>query len=186
MVLHAPTRPLSHRLSGETEGRSWKEETMSEHDAFEKHIAEVERWVSGDDDRIAADLLRMRGILVAPADSLSDSRLRRALRELIDALAAEKIYLDCTDHFSDRELYTRLVDEVLPHSFSVGGDDFDLHDFSQYYDDATREAFLAYYATDEERQWAKEDDGPVPPKRALPYDRDRTLPRPANWHDYYV
>lgn len=159
---------------------------MKQFATFEEHIAAVESWLSGEEDRVAGDLLKQRGFVVAEPDSLSESRLRKALREMIDALAAEKIYLDCTDHLSDRELYESICDEVLPQSFAVGGDDFDLYDFSHYYDEETRDDFLAYYADDEERQIAAEDGIVVPARRALPYDRDRTLPRPADWNEFYA
>lgn len=158
-----------------------------QYETFEEHIAAVESWLSGEQDRRASDLLKKRGFKVKKQRSLSDAQLPDALRELIEVLAAEKIYLDCTDHFSDRELYKRITDEVLPFSFAVGGDEFGLYDFSDVYDDETRENFLAYYADDEERKMAEEmDDEPVPAKKARPFDRDRTLPRPANWSDYYV
>ena len=155
---------------------------MKAEQTFEQHIDRLERWVAGDEDRVARDLLTKRGITVLPASSLSDSRLRKSLRTLIDALAAEKIYLENTNHLSDRQLHERIETEVLPNSFAVGGDDWDVWDFAAVYDAETREVYLAYYADEEERtMWSLDvEEGPVPPRRLLPYDRDRKLPQPPD------
>lgn len=159
---------------------------MKQFATFEEHIASVERYLSGADERKVRDLLRARGFKVTKSKGLSDADVRTALRALIDALAAERIYLDCTDHLSDRALYEAIVRHVVPNSYSVGGGDFAVHDFSEAYSEETFATFLTYYASDKERAWAVQDGmGPVPEKRALPFDRDRTLPRPADWNEVY-
>jgi len=156
---------------------------MRNEETFEEHITEVESWLAGDHDRLAHELLASRGIVITPEAELSDSRLRKSLNNLIDALAAEKIYLEHTDHLSDRVLYDKIVSELLPRSFAVGGDDWDLHDFAAVFDEETRQIYLAYYADEAERkQWGDDSEFelPVPPRRAKPYDRDRHLPREAS------
>lgn len=151
-----------------------------ENETFEEHIASVESWLDGDHDRSARELLSKKGILVIAESELSDSQLRKSLKCLIDSLAAERIYLDNTDHLSDRELYVKIVSELLPRSFAVGGGDWDLHDFAAAFDEETRQIYLAYYADEAERTiWALDTEFlPVPPRRARLYDRDRHLPRP--------
>lgn len=148
--------------------------------AIERHLEQVERCLDGDDRRVPRDLLAERGFIVKPLLAMSESQLRRALRELIDGLAAINLYLDATDHLSDAELYDAICRDVLPRAYSIA-DDWDVHDFVA--DEAGFEARMAYYADDRTRasygEWTE-----VPPRRALPYDRDRHLPRPDTW-DFY-
>ena len=154
---------------------------MRNEETFEEHITEVENWLAGDYDRYAHELLAKRGIVIIPEAELSDSRLRKSLKILIDSLAVEKIYLDNTDHLSDRSLYGKIVSELLPRTFAVGGDDWDLHDFAAAFDEETRQIYLAFYADDAQREiWGEDSDFelPVPPRRARLYDRDRHLPQP--------
>jgi hypothetical protein len=112
---------------------------------------------------------------------LDDCKLRAKLQEVLYALAAIGCFLHDTDHLSDRELYTWLWSEGLReetpdlsqlggawHTSPIGsGNDEDIA------------IFLKYYATEKERRrWKKQfPNDPLPPHCALPYDRDRNLPR---------
>lgn len=145
---------------------------------IEEELERVDRWLDGSAEVVAEEVLRQRGFVVKPLAGLSDARVRRALSELITALADGGIFLDATDHLSDRELYAAILSEVLPRAFSVADGDWDVHDFV-----ASEEGFearMAYYADEQTRasyaEWTS-----VPPRRALPYDRDRRLPRPVDW-----
>ena len=151
---------------------------------FEEHIAHVERYLSGIDDRRTIDLLKKKGLKFKPAAKLSDQELDAGLKRLIDACAAIGVYFEHTDHLSDRELYGAILGTVLPGDFEIGGGDWDIHDFAHGQDEASLEAFLIYYADDQDREtWGL--DMTLPAHLPCPYDRDRTLPRPANWSDYY-
>lgn len=155
---------------------------MKQFDRFEDHVNYVEQWLSGEDDRRPVDLLQARKYVITPAAELSDSRLRKALADLLETLASIKVYLDNTDHLSDRALYEKVVTEVLPMSMSIGGDDWDLYDFAHGQDDESVEVYLAYYADEDDREmWGM--DRPLPARRSKPYDRDRRLPRPDDWEE---
>jgi hypothetical protein len=127
------------------------------------------------------EILRADGIDLPPADELDDAALTAKLWEVIHALAARNTFLSSTDHLSDRELYTHLVEEcfheitkdlVAPrwvHGIDIlgGGSEEDI------------ELYLRYYADDDTRaRWAKDwPNHPMPPKEQPPYDRDRHLPK---------
>ncbi len=151
---------------------------------FEAHIARVERYLSGIDDRRPKDLLKKKGLRFKQSAKLSDQELSSALKTLVDACAGISLFFEQTDHLSDRELYRLILTEVLPSEFEIGGGDWDVHDFAHGQDEGSLEAFLTYYADDQEREiWGL--DMSLPARLPRPYDRDRTLPRPANWSDYY-
>lgn len=151
--------------------------------SIEEHFAAVERYLSGGDERRVIDVLRERGFVVKRAKRLSDSQLRRALRELIHQLAEVNVFLDATDHLSDAELYHAIFKKVLPKKMNIGGGDWDVHDFVA--DEDGFEARMAYYADEQTRaSYATWTD--VPPRRLKPHDRDRHLPRPCDWDFYRI
>jgi hypothetical protein len=156
------------------EGGSIAEDAMN---AIERHFEEVDAWERGDDMRVPAELLAQRGFTVQPRKEMSESRLRRALKELIEELAAINLYLDATDHLSDAELYDAICRDVLPRRYSLAYD-WAVHDFVA--DEDGFEARMAYYA-DERTRASYAEWNEVPARRALPYDRDRHLPRPNTW-----
>ncbi len=115
-----------------------------------------------------------------PPDELRGPALEKELGRLIDALAVARVFLMHTDHLSDAELYTRLWNDVL---------DADAPDFARTASDACHwdfadagageeQLWLMYYASEEQRQtWVHEfPDVKLPPRKNLPYRRDRRLP----------
>src|ERR1051326_1254163 len=52
--------------------------------------------------------LEQLGVAMPAPDALSDEALSLKLWEVIDALARMSVILECTDHLSDRELYSHL------------------------------------------------------------------------------
>jgi hypothetical protein len=125
--------------------------------------------------------------LPSPRD-LSDTQLTLKLWEVIRGLALLGAYLECTDHLSDRELYTVLWSDLLREETMLLPND---PDFACHLDPigsgSEKENFiyLKYYADEEyRRHWAREwPDDPLPEHEPLPFDRDRHLPKPAfeNW-----
>lgn len=111
-------------------------------------------------------------------DQLSDDQLHEHLWETIQKLATRRIYLDFTDHLSDRELYILVVRDILPSQEKL----VDLPSHCIYFNCAETtddpETWLRYYASEEERQgWMEETGQPLPPVESSPYPRK--LPRQA-------
>lgn len=129
------------------------------------------------------EVLRDAGVSLPAPDTLDDARLRQHLAHLIDALARRNVFLDCTDHLSDRQLYTELWQTRLREPTVLLPDE---PDFVQCLDmvgsgpeDETH-TFLRYYADEDwRRRWAHDwPADPLPPHEDPPYDRDRWLPQP--------
>ena len=127
------------------------------------------------------DELKRDGFELPAADSLDDESLTSKMWELIEALAARRMLLHSTNHLSDRELYTWLLEEGLPEE-TMG---FGLPFGSCFLDvigsgsEEDTELQMRFYADDEERaHWSADwPDFPMPKKEKPPYDRDRLLPR---------
>ena len=113
--------------------------------------------------------------LPAP-DRLNDEELHITLHATIERLSSQRIYLEFTDHLSDRQLYCLIARDILPsHEKKL-----DLP--SNYLNwrcldvDLDPETWLAYYATDEERDAWSQETGAQPPAM-LPPPHPRDLPR---------
>jgi hypothetical protein len=123
-----------------------------------------------------------RGVEMVPPAELDDTNLAAKLREVLCGLAAIRCFLHDTDHLSDRELYTWLwtdgLREETPDLSRLGGA-WHTSPIGSCTDEDTA-IFLKYYTSKtERRRWKKDFPNDVlPPRCALPYDRDRTLPRP--------
>jgi len=131
----------------------------------------------------------LRSILIERAAELhdpaglTDAEITTHLWGLIRALADARVFLECTDHLNDRDLYLFLWNEVLP-----AEDLYFPHDpnFACYFDpigsgsEADTHLYLKHYADAFWRQsWADEfPDDPIPEHEPPPYSRDRHLPRP--------
>ena len=116
-----------------------------------------------------------------PAD-LDDAALHEKLWEVIRALAARSVFLDRTDHLSDRELYEDLWNDLLrePGPVMPPGSGWINHlDILGGCSEEDMQISLRFYESEEERQrWAKEwPNDVIPPHEDLPYDRDRLLPK---------
>lgn len=130
------------------------------------------------------DVLVRAGLTIPAPDELDDARLSDKLWEVIDALAAIRIFLLWTDHLSDRELYARLWNELLHDDVEMIDDDnAATHmDCNGTGSEEDVQAYLKYYAADDTREsWAKNYPDVFMPDRApRPYDRDRRLPQ-SGW-----
>ncbi len=123
------------------------------------------------------------GVELPEPETLADAALSVKLWEVIDRLAALRVFLSKTDHLSDRELYTALWHEILREEVPAFDDD----PSAAYHvslvgagSDADTRAYLTYHADDSDREhWlALFPDDELPPRKAPPFDRDRLLPRP--------
>ena len=127
--------------------------------------------------------LEQVGVELPEPGELTDDEIGEVLERTVDALATKRVFLERTNHLSDRELYVHLFNEALHEETKMlpndpnsayhldligGGSDKDNH------------IYLKYYADDAERDhWAREfPDEPLPDHVAPPRDRDQRLPRP--------
>ncbi|MEX0793103.1 MAG: hypothetical protein WD045_08205 [Pirellulaceae bacterium] len=106
------------------------------------------------------------------AETLSAAELHDQLWQMIAQLATRRVFLDYTDHLSDRQLYCLVVRDILPSQEKM----IDIPNNALYYNcaqpDEDPETWLRYYATDEERHgWEQETGEPSPPRQASPHPR---------------
>jgi len=127
--------------------------------------------------------LENAGVSLPAPDSLKDAELTAKLWEIIQKLALLNVFIEQTDHLSDRELYTHLWTDSLREEtkalplaansachiqlLSGGSDEDNL-------------LYLKYYADDDFRRHWRQDfpKDPIPRREDPPYDRDRRLPKP--------
>jgi hypothetical protein len=127
--------------------------------------------------------LEESGMQLPAPETLDDEQLTLKLGELIQRLALLRVFLEETDHLSDRELYTLLWSDMLReetkavtldedsacHMSPLGGcSEEDIH------------LYLKYYADERwRRNWQEEyPQETLPEHEDPPYDRDRFLPQP--------
>lgn len=149
---------------------------------FWKHVHSIETAVSMP---VKEALLKRTGFEPEPLEHLhTDQQIHDALWALLRACASMRTFFDCTDHLSDRELYRVLLEEILPGPTELMPEDsewnerFDLSEFAGNPPAYDADIYLQYYADDMDRDYhaAEYPDQPLPPKKELPYDRDRHLP----------
>jgi hypothetical protein len=127
------------------------------------------------------DALTRDGFDLPPPDKLDDAALTVKLWELIHALAARRLFLYCTNHLSDRTLYTwlwsdALREEMMGFGLPIGNCHLDVLGGCSEEDIILQ---MRYYADKEERtRWAADfPDFLMPPHEKPPFDRDRHLPK---------
>jgi hypothetical protein len=108
-------------------------------------------------------------LALQPACTLDDEQLRERLWRTVERLYSKRIVLDFTDHLSDRELYSLIRRDILPAAIKH----VDLPDNYFHWDcsaaaDDDRTVWLTYYASDEEREDWRLEEGRDPPPRAVP------------------
>lgn len=123
------------------------------------------------------------GVELPPPDSLDDGALHAKLWEVINALAAWDVYLQRTDHLSDRALYQDLWGDLLRDQVALMPPGSGWRNYIDVIGSGSQEDIeisLRYYDTEEDRRhWAKEFPSDViPPHEDPPFDRDRHLPQP--------
>ena len=127
--------------------------------------------------------LEEAGIELPAPETLNDEQLTKKLWEVIHALALLRVFLEETDHLSDRELYTELWSDMLREEVKAMPPDPD----GAYHlsplggcSDEDIQLQMKYYADEEWRQQFQKEfpDFVIAEHEDPPYDRDRLLPQP--------
>ncbi|MEO1618863.1 MAG: hypothetical protein AAFV88_23640 [Planctomycetota bacterium] len=104
-----------------------------------------------------------------PPDSLGETQLSQKLRKTIAQLRSKNIVLCCTDHLTDRELYTVIYRDILPcceKMVEVPGKALEWMCVED------TETWLRYYATPvERRRYQEEHQIELPPSERPRYRR---------------
>ena len=127
--------------------------------------------------------LEEAGIELPAPETLDDEQLAKKLWEVIRALALLRVFLEETDHLSDRELYTELWSDMLREEVKAMPPDPDGAYHLSPLGGCSEEDIqlqMKYYADDEWRQQFQEEfpDFVMPEHEDPPFDRDRLLPQP--------
>jgi hypothetical protein len=127
--------------------------------------------------------LETAGVPLPPPDSLQDEELTAKLWDIIQKLALLRVFVEQTDHLSDRELYTHLWANSLREetkALALGANSACHIQLLGGCSEEDMLLYLKYYADDDfRRQWQKDwPNDPIPAHEDPPYDRDRLLPKP--------
>lgn len=150
-------------------------------DAFLQHMLLIEQKPK----TTLREILERDGFKPPPVQAINPEDLPHHLDNLIHALAEHHVFLGFTNHLSDHELYTILVDDFIEekHPDIPKDSGWNHHvDMTEYTtQDEPTNLYLKYYA---DSFWRKrwEDEFPymeIPPHQDPPYSRDQRLPRPA-------
>lgn len=113
---------------------------------------------------------------LASPERLSDDQLHDELHVAIERLASRRIYLELTDHLSDRQLYCLIARDILPSHEKMLDLPTNYLNWRCLDADLDSDTWLMYYATDDERDsWSEEMQQSLPPVLPAPYPRE--LPR---------
>lgn len=155
--------------SAETEEAFWKYVVDYEEAPWTTHFQQLEN----------------AGVSLPAPDSLKDDELTAKLWELIQKLALLHVFIEQTDHLSDRELYTHLWTNSLREETKALPMTGDASCHIQILGGCSEEdnlLYLKYYADDDFRRHWHQDfpSDPMPSHEDPPYDRDRLLPKPGD------
>lgn len=155
-----------------------EESTPEMHETFLRNMKQFEsgEFITG------FERLERAGVHMPDPSTLDDRALHAKLWEIINALAAMEIELNHTDHLSDRQLYEHLWSDTFRDEdpyFPPGSGWMQAYDLIGSGSDEDIDICLRYYDSEEQRQrWAESfPNDVIPPHEALPFDRDRHLPR---------
>ena len=140
---------------------TWKIDTLDDcsgetEEAFWKHLVDYEEapWTTH------FQQLENAGVSLPAPDSLNDAELTAKLWEIIQKLALLHVFIEQTDHLSDRELYTYLLNDCLREETKA----MPMAANSAYHiqllssgSDENNFLYLKYYADEDwRRQWHKD------------------------------
>lgn len=164
---------------GPMEGSTLDDYPAEVEEEFWKHVVDYEEapWTTN------FRRLENAGVSLPPPDSLKEEELTAKLREVIQKLALLRVFIEQTDHLSDRELYTHLWTDSLREEAPALPPAANSAYHIQLLGSGSEEdnhLYLKYYADDTWRRHWKRDfpRHPIPAHEDPPYDRDRLLPRP--------
>ncbi len=114
-----------------------------------------------------------RGFNLIPSEQVSDEDLMQALTELIWALEGERVYVEASDHLTDRELYDELLKMCEDRTFSLADLEDDAACHWSLIETGGDDNWLRYYADENDRKWMLERDPTdiLPPSELPPYPR---------------
>jgi hypothetical protein len=165
-------------MSNNELGKDWDE-------AYEEFARKMQRFEDGP-TTTPFEQLTIAGILLPEPEAIADDDLKAKLWEVIASLANLRVYLDETDHLSDRELYTKLWHDVLRDEVPAIDEIGFSHFVNLLSTGSERETslYLKYYADDAWRSDFVKDhpDQVLPPREDPPFSRDCLLPRPPFEH----
>lgn len=123
-----------------------------------------------------------RGVVLPPPDDIAEADIKTKLWEVLSGLAGLRVYLDHTDHLTDRELYAKLWNDTL----RVDAPAIDEIGFNSHVevlcigDEPDATLYLKHFADEHFREtWLKDWPGYAMPAHVdPPYDRDCLLPGP--------
>jgi hypothetical protein len=149
-------------------------------EGFWKHVVEYEEapWTTH------FQQLERAGVSLPAPESLNEEETTAKLWEVINKLAQMRIFLEDTDHLSDRKLYTELWGDLLREETKdivLDQDSACHYQLLSGGSDEDNQLYLKYFADDHWREWWHKDypDDPMPEHEDPPYDRDRLLPQPT-------
>lgn len=125
------------------------------------------------------DYLETRGITFPDPAALDDTQITETLWRMIHALAEIRIFLEMTNHLSDRELYEKLWSTDLREVIMFSPEDHNSASHLPMLSEGTGDdAWLRYYADERDREYWRTSfpDVIVPPHEEPPYARDAMLP----------
>lgn len=165
-------------LSG-GKGLHWEDENAPP-EIIEKFLRDVVRYE--EEDMGLVPVVKLPPLEFPDLDDLTDDEVHNLLWQKIHELAERRIFLEQTDHLSDRELYEALCSpEMKECSTRVIPSNGEVHfDILGGYSNEDIELYLKHYADEVDRAfWA--DDWPedeLPAHEDPPYSRDSLLPTP--------
>jgi hypothetical protein len=172
-------RRAEELCGGQMEVGSLDDCSAEAEEAFWKQLVDCEEapWTTN------CQQLENAGVSLPPPDSLKDEELTAKLWEIIQKLALLHVFIEQTDHLSDRELYTHLWTDSLREETKALPLAANSACHIQMLGSGSEEdnlLYLKYYADDAwRRHWHEEfPNDPIPMHQDPPYDRDRLLPKP--------
>jgi hypothetical protein len=149
-------------------------------ESYEEYARKMDLLENGPTTTNFEQLLGMDIQLPEPS-SIPDDEMRTKLFEVLAGLQRLGVFLNHTDHLSDRELYAKLWNEILCEEVpALDGFGSNIVTVLHPGDPVDDRIYLKYFADEEWRaHWVNDyPEYDMPPQEEPPFDRDRLLPNP--------